>query len=623
MSDSVEAEWLRLQRQLDFAEGWWFGLVCSDEPDAIKTLRERATEMLRGRAKVVEIRIPATPDELVDTLRWLDIDHGESDLLWVEGTDLAGAWREAWETFLLRGNERRERWRRLQNGGLLLAGPMSMKVLAREAAPDLWTVRSIVLEPHGGSGLSVNKDADIDTVVTLLKSGRYHEATLEVERIATSIPPAQAAILWAMLAEAAQANGDQTAALAHSKRSIDIWPIDFLPATRFDLMANAFDCAMAIGQWAGADRWVQKMHADSPIDAAFAQRAAMVTNAKLGELHIQRADLSAAEGALASSLRIAEELASVEPSSTIAMSDLAESLTLLGNFHRDYGSLQTARELFARALDIARNLANIDKETGQSRRRLYVAIDRLAYAHRLLGAREDARALFAEASEITARARTEDGETPENLRDSSVQLVRLSESEVELRAYDRAEESLRQAISAFKNLLKLVGETPLTLRDLSVAHNRLGRALEAQSRFDEARFAYQDCVSIRRRLLHHFGRTTEALQDLCGTLERLAIVSTKQRGFGEALQFAEEALSLRRELVDQRGETPSTLRALAAALCSVAQLRAVALAPHAARAHYTEAIKVLERLLPNDPSPPTLSNLLTQLRHELAGFEDH
>src|SRR5439155_26283964 len=57
-----------------------------------------------------------------------------------------GPWTAAWDDFLLRVNERRDALRRHLKGGLVLAAPPDIKARARDAAPDLWSVRSLVLE---------------------------------------------------------------------------------------------------------------------------------------------------------------------------------------------------------------------------------------------------------------------------------------------------------------------------------------------------------------------------------------------------------------------------------------------------------------------------------------------
>ena len=142
-----EADWTQLRRHLQYATDFWLGVVCASDIAAVNELRTRALALLPTQTRAAMVRVPATPEELVETLMWLDRDDvREAALVWVEAIYVTEAWRRGWETFFLRGNERRERWRRRLTGGLVVVGPPDLKVWMREAAPDLWSVRILVVE---------------------------------------------------------------------------------------------------------------------------------------------------------------------------------------------------------------------------------------------------------------------------------------------------------------------------------------------------------------------------------------------------------------------------------------------------------------------------------------------
>jgi hypothetical protein len=65
--------------------------------------------------------------------------------------DRRQAWAAAWQDFFLRLNERRDRLRRELSGGLILELPPGIKPDVRNAAPDLWSIRALVLEPTAPS----------------------------------------------------------------------------------------------------------------------------------------------------------------------------------------------------------------------------------------------------------------------------------------------------------------------------------------------------------------------------------------------------------------------------------------------------------------------------------------
>ncbi|MEZ4409488.1 MAG: hypothetical protein R3A52_23905 [Polyangiales bacterium] len=126
-----EAEWQRLRRQLEYADGFWLGFVFTRSPAVCVTLRSRTERMLKTRAMTLQSLRPATPPELAVALASLfdapAVHHG---CVWVEAvrsdpaiiTTSGPTWRDAWESFALRLNERRDRLRRHTSQG---AGPRS------------------------------------------------------------------------------------------------------------------------------------------------------------------------------------------------------------------------------------------------------------------------------------------------------------------------------------------------------------------------------------------------------------------------------------------------------------------------------------------------------------------
>ena len=145
-TDSLDEQWRILQRQLDFASGPWLGFLFVRSSAALLWLRCQTKAYLRERSPVwIDHANEPTgvPELLGDVLRnptaqlvWLDLLH----------QDPAGPWAAARRQLLLRANERREALLRAARGGLLLALPLAEKSTVRDAAPDLWSMRSLVLD---------------------------------------------------------------------------------------------------------------------------------------------------------------------------------------------------------------------------------------------------------------------------------------------------------------------------------------------------------------------------------------------------------------------------------------------------------------------------------------------
>lgn len=161
-----EAEWQRLQRQLEFADGFWLGFVFSAASLAIAALRQRTERFFAEQRRPMRIVPLATPEAFRAVLPLLfEEDSATAGCVWIEvmgvdpsrATDAgSGPWTAAWDELLLRMNERRDALRRHLGGGLVLVAPPEMKPRTREAAPDLWSVRALVLEPQSVATLQPN-----------------------------------------------------------------------------------------------------------------------------------------------------------------------------------------------------------------------------------------------------------------------------------------------------------------------------------------------------------------------------------------------------------------------------------------------------------------------------------
>ncbi len=128
--------------------------MLADDADAVRRLRERATRAVTAPVKVLR---PETPQELRERLRDL-LAGGDAELVWLEAVAGGAGWTEAWDDLLLRLNERRERLRKGLCGGLILVAPTALKARIREAAPDLWSIRALVLELSGRGAPAASDD---------------------------------------------------------------------------------------------------------------------------------------------------------------------------------------------------------------------------------------------------------------------------------------------------------------------------------------------------------------------------------------------------------------------------------------------------------------------------------
>lgn len=159
--EAAEAEWQRLRAQIELAEGFWLGFVFTDAPRRAATLRERVGGLLRSRGADLWWASPVGVDELreaTETILKVAEGHPLPGCIWVEAVDGEEPWLDGWSWLAARLNEHRESLRRSVPYGLVIVAPTAAKGIFHEVAPDLWSVRDVVLDfgPSGGPSLTLS-----------------------------------------------------------------------------------------------------------------------------------------------------------------------------------------------------------------------------------------------------------------------------------------------------------------------------------------------------------------------------------------------------------------------------------------------------------------------------------
>ena len=151
-----EEKWRSLRRQIELADSFWLGFIFSSSPHTVAVFRRRFEQILNFRVQRMRVIRPETPNELRSALhRVFEPESAQANCVWIESIHSASSvqgkngrdpWCLAWDHFLLRTNEHRDAARRHLCGSLILVAPPQVKSRARDAAPDLWSIRSLVLD---------------------------------------------------------------------------------------------------------------------------------------------------------------------------------------------------------------------------------------------------------------------------------------------------------------------------------------------------------------------------------------------------------------------------------------------------------------------------------------------
>lgn len=152
-----EHAWQELRLHTEWMQGFWVAWVFSSHLPVIHELEARMEALLAGRGQAQVVLRPRTPEAIRTVLEDILGDATrEAHCVWVEapvdiwmllGDDQAEPWAEAWDWLMMRANESRGRLEAHLPGGLVFAGSPWLKARAAAAAPDLWSIRALVLEP--------------------------------------------------------------------------------------------------------------------------------------------------------------------------------------------------------------------------------------------------------------------------------------------------------------------------------------------------------------------------------------------------------------------------------------------------------------------------------------------
>ena len=155
LPEHLLAAWARVRAVMDWAPGHWLGWIGVDPLGAGALLRE-VRAALGPQLEVISLDEGLADDQALERL--LAPSHPPVALAWVACGGPRAEDLLRWRRVHLLLNERRERLARARPGGVLFVGPAGALEVAREAAPDLWTMRSLALWPAAdvdGSHLKV------------------------------------------------------------------------------------------------------------------------------------------------------------------------------------------------------------------------------------------------------------------------------------------------------------------------------------------------------------------------------------------------------------------------------------------------------------------------------------
>ena len=148
-----QPEWQKLLTLFDVAEGFALVVLLVLDADGGALCRRELEKHLQREGKQVVLMELPTPDDLRQLKNTLLTTHPppNAGCLWISAVEpdygkTYPEWREAWREALARLNSHRNPIRRQFDFSLVFVGAPWLKEVMRETAPDLWSVRTLVVQ---------------------------------------------------------------------------------------------------------------------------------------------------------------------------------------------------------------------------------------------------------------------------------------------------------------------------------------------------------------------------------------------------------------------------------------------------------------------------------------------
>ena len=538
-----EREWQYLRRQFELAAHPWIGFIFCPAPGQVAVLRGRTEFMLQSRTKHLQRIAPGSPGVLRELMPQLFESLSKADCVWVEAIavdgplsdDEEGSWAAAWDWLMMRINEQRDAFRRQLKGALVFAVHPTWKPRVRNAAPDLWSVRSLVLDLAGKKARTNYSSSASSLINEADDSGEYvpnlHDALAALRRLAAAPSP-----------------DPQSLARLHMRAA-------------FALLA--------------ADRTSDAVEqAEQALEMLQNQNVRLRAQALVAAAHVKRADndVGAVGHYLAEAIHLWRAILDEGGETPQTLRDLSRALLEKGDLYINVGDTTVAKVAYEEALAIGRRLVETTGSTPQTLRDLSVSLSKMCDLHHSAGDSAAAKAAYKESLALARQLMEATGETPLALHDISVSLDRIGDIHGSAGDEAAAKAAYEESLALRRHLLEMAGETPQVLGDLAGVLDRMGDIHYSAGEMASAKAACDESLALRRQLAEVTGETPDVLRGLSISFGRMGDIHRVEGDMAAAEAAFEESLALDRRLVEIAGETPQALRDLSVSLDRIEDL---------------------------------------------------
>ncbi len=362
----VEAVWERLRAEFVLHDGFWLALLFGAQAPDVAELVARTRDLARMQVKQVTTLTVTDPAGEGAVLAALLTPYPAGlAATWVlDDTARADETLRLWSGLLRRLNERRDALVAAHPAALLLVCPTGSLPLVRDAAPDLWSVRSLTATLDTAAGIAVMTPGS------------------------SEVPASGGGELMPVPGEPIQPSPEVGALLRRAAAGLRAGRLDLALAGGL----SALDARSGPDDELLAHAWLAQVRAeqDEPVEAVRHARIALEGRRPL-ELDTTVALLEILSGSLDEDMALDAATALVElrreqvgrhPDSPTALRDLSVSLNKVANIQRERGQLDDALSAYTQSLDLRQRILTTYGDTPQSLRDLSISLDNVANIQR-------------------------------------------------------------------------------------------------------------------------------------------------------------------------------------------------------------------------------------------------
>jgi tetratricopeptide (TPR) repeat protein len=368
-----------------------------------------------------------------------------------------------------------------------------------------------------------------------------------------------------------------------------------------DILVQRGDLTAALREYQQAAEVADRLAKADPGNAVW-QRDLSVSHNKVGDVLVAQGNLAEALTAYRDSLTIAERLAHTDPGNAVWQHDLLVSHNKVGDVLVAQGNLAEALTAYRDSLAIAERLAKADPGNATWQRDLSVPHNKVGDVLVTQGNLAEALTAYRDSLAIRERLAKADPGNAGWQRDLSVSYNNVGDVLVQQGNLAEALTGYRDSLAIRERLAKVDPGNAGWQRDLSVSYNKVGDVLVQQGNLAEALTGYRDSLAIRERLAKADPGNAGWQRDLSVSYNNVGDVLVQQGNLAEALTGYRGSLAIRERLAKADPGNAGWQRDLSVSYSKVGAMLAVQGSLTEALEHYRADLAIAERLAGLDPS---------------------